>query len=204
VLIRVWCPPIYFILLQIESYYYTPFLVYIVASAAWFTVLTCWMRSNSANLKKFAWGVSGGSLTGYQNFLKDSLTLLKAKESVPVELLFGLVVGAIMTSFCGLLLLTACMKRYDATYSSTMFVGSFVIAASIMSAVHYDTFHHLSSRDLFLYPTGLVILMSGVFLLIRERKQQTRPIRRIPSAASIGSVRVQCVLRPLPNIHFGD
>jgi hypothetical protein len=36
-----------------------------------------------------------------------------------------------------LLCLSSCMKRYDATYSAAMFVVSFVISASLMSAVHY-------------------------------------------------------------------
>jgi uncharacterized membrane protein len=74
---------------------------------------------------------------------------------------------AILTAFGGLLLLTACMKRYDATYSAAMFVGSFVIMASIMSAVHYNTLQHLDGVvSLIFYPTGLAILMSGVYMLI--------------------------------------
>jgi glucose uptake protein GlcU len=79
-----------------------------------------------------------------------------------------------LTAFGGLLLLTACMKKYDATYSAAMFVGSFVITTSIMSAVHYDTFDHLNDiENLILYPTGLVILMVGVCLLVMERKNDS-------------------------------
>jgi uncharacterized membrane protein len=82
-------------------------------------------------------------------------------------LLSGLIAMAILTAFGGLLLLTACMKRYDATYSAAMFVGSFVIMASIMSAVHYNTLQHLDGVvNLIFYPMGLAILMSGVYMLI--------------------------------------
>ena len=83
-----------------------------------------------------------------------------------------MVILAIGTAFAGLLFLTACMKRYDATYSSAMFVGSFVVSASIMSAIHYDTFQHLQSLwNFVLYPAGLVILMAGVYILVVETKE---------------------------------
>jgi hypothetical protein len=70
----------------------------------------------------------------------------------------------------GLLLLTACMKRYDVTYTSSMFVGSFVMSASIMSCIHYDTFQHLHGQTInfIMYPMGLVVLLSGVYVLIWE------------------------------------
>ena len=79
---------------------------------------------------------------------------------------------AVVTSFGGLLFLTACMKRYDATYSAAMFVGSFVVAASIMSAIHYDTFQHLQhAHQLALYPAGLLVLVVGVYLLLFPTEQ---------------------------------
>ena len=59
------------------------------------------------------------------------------------------------------------MKRYDATFSAAMFVGSFVLSASLMSAVHYQTFQHLSGFwNWVFYPLGLFILMIGVNLLV--------------------------------------
>lgn len=62
------------------------------------------------------------------------------------------------------------MKRYDATFSAASFVGSFVVSASIMSAVHYHTFDHLSGlADWILYPGGLLVLMSGVIILVIEK-----------------------------------
>jgi drug/metabolite transporter (DMT)-like permease len=136
-----------------------------------------WMyhRSVSPTLKRFAWGVSSGSITGLQNFLKDSSTLLKADrapgQGLPWYLpLFAIL--AIVSAFSGLLLLTACMKRYNATYSSAMFVGSFVVSASIMSACHYSTFAHLETLwNKILYPAGLLILMGGVLMLVKETKE---------------------------------
>lgn len=121
-------------------------------------------------LRRFAWGSCGGAITGMQNFLKDSLTLFNEKDSndnpwmVPF---FFTMAGA--SAFIGLLFLTACMKRYDATYSAASFVGSFVVSASIMSAVHYHTFHSLLHIwNLILYPFGLLVLIVGVYILVRE------------------------------------
>jgi hypothetical protein len=136
-----------------------------------------WMhhRSVSPTLKRFAWGVSSGSITGLQNFLKDSSTLLKATRAPGQGLPWYLPLLAILaigSAFSGLLLLTACMKRYDATYSAAMFVGSFVISASIMSAAHYSTFAHLETLwNKILYPCGLLILIGGVLMLAKEKKE---------------------------------
>jgi len=138
---------------------------------AWMMLLWRWMTSAShPTMRRFSWGVAGGSITGLQNFLKDALTIAKSKEirqMLPLVLVFiGL---AIFVAFTGLLFLTACMKRYDATYSSAMFVGSFVVSASIMSAIHYSTFRHLDSVvNYVMYPLGLLVLMGGVYLLVRE------------------------------------
>ena len=126
-----------------------------------------------------------------QNFLKDSLTILKAsKQQQQDELsitrlltstttsssgstihwsfyVFLALAGA--TALAGLLVLTSCMKRYDATYSAASFVGSFVVSASIMSVVHYNTFQELNSLvNYILYPTGVCILMLGVYVLVQD------------------------------------
>ncbi len=128
--------------------------------------------SKSLILRRFAWGSCGGAITGAQNFLKDSLTILKdcTRQQVEVPLLFYVfVVSAAGTAFAGLLVLTACMKRYDATYSAASFVGSFVVSASVMSTVHYNTFMELEGLvNYILYPLGLVVLMIGVCLLVRD------------------------------------
>lgn len=76
---------------------------------------------------------------------------------------------AAATSFTGLLFLTVCMKKFDATFSSAMFVGSFVVSASFMSAVHYSTFQGLEGLiNYIMYPFGLLVLMTGVGILLRN------------------------------------
>lgn len=173
--------------LQRSSYEEPLFVVYFVVMALWMMLLALWMRNGSATLRRFAWGVSGGSLTGLQNFLKDALTVTKATKTQAQNseaylqdgeqpshfLLLAIFVGmAIVAAFGGLILLTACMKRYDVTYSAAMFVGSFVLSASIMSVIHYDTFAHLHSVSSYvMYPTGLVILIGGVYMLVQESKE---------------------------------
>jgi hypothetical protein len=146
---------------------------------AWMMVLMFVIRNegSSPKLKRFAWGVAGGSVTGFQNFLKDALTVLKASSAtstkvpvlgipMPPMLFFVLMAGAISAAVGGLLILIQCMKRYDATYSSAMFVGSFVVSASIMSAVHYGTFANLHGLlQYVLYPVGLILLLIGIVLL---------------------------------------
>jgi hypothetical protein len=106
-----------------------------------------------------------------QNFLKDSLTLFNnasgsSSDSWMLPFFFTMA-GA--SAFTGLLVLTACMKRYDATYSAASFVGSFVVSASLMSAVHYHTFQELDNLvNFILYPVGLLVLVVGVYILVRE------------------------------------
>jgi hypothetical protein len=132
------------------------------------------MNQGSPALKRFAWGVAGGSVTGLQNFLKDSLIVLKATRQqhgshhIPWWF-YLLVVMAIISAFTGLCLLTACMKRFDVTFSSAMFVGSFIVSTSIMSVTHYGTFENLQTvwSDV-MYPVGLVVLMIGVVLLAHD------------------------------------
>lgn len=164
---------------QRQSYREVFFLTFIALATLWILALArIILYSPSDACRRFAWGVSGGSVTGFQNFLKDALTVFKAsaqnKSNVdttpqqprPYGLLALLVGLSAATAFGGLLLLTSCMKRYDATYSSAMFVGSFVIMASVMSVVHYDTLNHLDGViNLVLYPIGLCILMLGVYIL---------------------------------------
>jgi hypothetical protein len=161
-----------------------------------------WHCPEDSMLRKMAWGSVGGryvhatahftccfdalflshtpsfclrSITGFQNFLKDALTIfdiwIKSGSSsyLPPEFFLFLFL-AVLTSFAGLLCLSSCMKRYDATYSAAMFVVSFVISASLMSAVHYHTFEHLDGiTNYIMYPLGLVILLLGAFILVKPR-----------------------------------
>lgn len=154
------------------SYRKPAFLVYFAGLAVYLLMLLYWIRfCESHVLKRFAWGCSGGAITGAQNFLKDALIVLHATptgQRVPVlfVVFLGLAGG---TAFAGLLLLTACMKRYDATYSAATFVGSFVVSASIMAIVHYDTFGELDGiLNYVMYPFGMTVLMLGVYGLVRE------------------------------------
>jgi drug/metabolite transporter (DMT)-like permease len=161
----------------IASYEDIYFQMYFVCMILWIGGL-CYIvqtRSSTDAMTRFSFGVLGGSFTGFQNFLKDSLTIIKAvvhsdnhgNHSSYPWVLYLLLLCAAGSSFVGLLFLTACMKRYDATFSSAMFVGSFVISASIMSAVHYHTFQHLQGIvNWILYPTGLLILMIGLGVLV--------------------------------------
>ena len=157
---------------QKKSYEELAFIFYFVGLATYIVLMICWINySENPNLRRFAWGCSGGAITGAQNFLKDSLTIFKSidPQHKPPLLLYPLILLAGTTAFVGLLLLTACMKRYDATYSAAAFVGSFVVSASVMAAVHYNTFAQLDGIvNLILYPSGIIMLMFGVYLLVRE------------------------------------
>jgi drug/metabolite transporter (DMT)-like permease len=155
-----------------RSYLDPRFLAYLVGITLWMILLCYWINfSTSLSLRRFAWGVSGGSITGIQNFLKDTMTILKSNDNLPWYCPVFLML-AIAIALFGLLMLTACMKRYDVTYSSAMFVGSFVLSASAMSATHYNTFENLEdSINYILYPTGIFVLMFGVFILAYESKK---------------------------------
>ena len=70
------------------------------------------------------------------------------------------------TVFIGLLLLVQCMKSYDDTHTSSMFVGSFVTSTTIMSATHCNTFDHLCCYSNFiLHPASVIMLLFGIFTL---------------------------------------
>ena len=165
----------------VASYRDPAFLAYLAALAAWMAALGGIMyrgrggrgggdHGGGGRWQRLAWGASGGSITGLQNFLKDALTCAKASSGGRVPgTAFVLALLAALSSFSGLLFLVGCMRRYDATYSSAMFVGSFVVSASLMSAVHYATFRMLAGWwNYVLYPAGLLILMGGVAILVED------------------------------------
>jgi len=161
------------------------FIAFLIAMAIWMTLL-CYFKNTSGTspkLRRFAWGVSGGSITGLQNFLKDWLTTIKILSDPSSSISLGLnsttmlllimATCAIASSLSGLLLLTACMKRYDATYSSSMFVGSFVISASIMAAVRYHTFSNLETVwNWIFYLLGLSVLLGGIAILATQEHKE--------------------------------
>ena len=189
----------------IASYHQPSFHIFIIFMILYLLQLSIfiWIFPKNSLLKKVAWGSIGGTITGFQNFLKDALTIYQlannssnmnnnsisnygvgSDDSLP-STFFLFVVLAMATSFIGLLCLASCMKRYDATYSAAMFVTSFVLSASIMSCVHYHTFEHLDGNiNYFMYPIGLLTLFMGAFILVK------------PSAVTSGS---HCLLLNIPD-----
>mmetsp|Transcript_19180 Transcript_19180/g.47743 ORF Transcript_19180/g.47743 Transcript_19180/m.47743 type:complete len:382 (-) Transcript_19180:91-1236(-) len=169
---------------DVEKSYRNPALVaYFFGLTIYAMLMAYWINfSESFILRRFAWGCTGGAITGTQNFLKDCLTVIKAsdpQQGLPL-VFYPLFVLAGTTAFVGLLFLTACMKRYDATYSAASFVGSFVVSASIMAAVHYDTFAQLNGLlNYVLYPFGIIVLMIGVYLLVKESSGSSQEVYSI-------------------------
>mmetsp|Transcript_22455 Transcript_22455/g.26018 ORF Transcript_22455/g.26018 Transcript_22455/m.26018 type:complete len:417 (-) Transcript_22455:199-1449(-) len=160
----------------VQSYQELSFQMFFVGMTIWMLFLTYLMiYKPTPKLCRFAWGVSSGSITGFQNFLKDTTSIVKACESEGVGLpwyFYLMVCLSGFTAFTGLLFLMICMKRYDATFSSSMFVGSFIISASIMAAIHYDTFQHLQGLvNYIMYPAGLGILMIGLNILVQDTEE---------------------------------
>ena len=164
-----------------RSYSEPAFIIYLVGISFWMALLMYWVHySTSVLVKRFAWGVAGGAVTGIQNFLKDTLTIIKAREGIPWYFPVFLMLS-IGVAFGGLLLLTACMKRYDVTYSSSMFVGAYIVSASVMSAAHYNTFANLETLiNYFMYPIGLLILMAGVWILVKETEEECVEVHPSP------------------------
>lgn len=147
------------------------------ATISYFSLLAAYLlvlwyliaKAKSPAWQRFAWGSCGGAITGPQNFIKDSLTVLKAVTSTPARIPWFfplLIIAACATAFVGLLLFTAAMKRYNATYCAAAYVGSYVMSVSVNSAMHYHTFASLPGtwNDI-MYPFGLLVLMAGVCLL---------------------------------------
>ncbi len=165
----------------IQSYLDPAFCVFMISMFSIITMLHLIIKHfpKTSLLKKMAWGSVGGSITGFQNYLKDSLTIFKAtrRDGGPLPALFYLLFAlAIITGFVGLLCLSACMKRYDATYASAMFVVSFVITASTMSAVHYHTFADIGAeRAIVMYLIGLGVLIYGATILVRPKAAACLP-----------------------------
>ena len=159
----------------IASYVDPSFVVFMFAMFSIITTLLLIIRHfpTTSLLRKVAWGCLGGAITGFQNYLKDSLTIFKETREdggILPPMFFILFILAMTTGFAGLLCLSACMKRYDATYASAMFVVSFVITASSMSAVHYHTFAGIDGeRAIVVYLFGLSVLIYGATILVKPQ-----------------------------------
>ena len=78
---------------------------------------------------------------------------------------------AIFVGVAGLIFLSHCMKRFDATYSASMFVVSYIISATIMSSIRYDMFDRINgATQLILYPLGMSTLLVGVYFLMVDKQ----------------------------------
>ena len=163
-------------IMEVQQEYSDPgFIMYIIAMVGWILVLASYILFGRSNDSRFAWGVIGGSVTGIQPFLKDALAVLSGlqRRNVPIADyplgLFVLLVLAGVIPLLGLALLMQCMKRYDASYTSSMFVGSMIVSVSVMSAVRYNTFDNLEGIwNAIMYVLGLCVLSSGCAVLACE------------------------------------
>ena len=63
------------------------------------------------------------------------------------------------------------MKRYDATYSASMFVVSYIFSATVMSIIRYNMFDRINGPlQLTFYPLGMAILFGGVYFLMVDKQ----------------------------------
>lgn len=158
-----------------QAYLEPEFLTYCIGMLGWMVLLVGLINSSHSSEQRFAWGVIGGSVAGIQPFIKDALAVVSGlqQDKVPLEQypsgLFVLLILAGILPLIGLVLLMQCMRRFDASYSGSMFVGSMIVSVSVMSAVRYHTFEHLDGfSDAVLYVLGLCILTSGCVVLACE------------------------------------
>ena len=112
--------------------------------------------------------------------LQDALDLVATSDrfhwQVPLFVLLAIAVGV-----SGLAFLSHCMKRFDATYSASMFVVSYIISATVMSMVRYHMIDRLKAQgpvQMTLYPLGLAILFGGVYFLMVDKQVRMRKKRR--------------------------
>jgi len=156
-----------------EQYREPQLLAYFGGVLIWVSILALVINRGSSGWRRFAWGLIGGSVTGVQNFIKDSLAVVHGLDGshFPPQLFLMLLMAGLLP-LTGLLLLMQCMKRFDALYSASMFVGSLVVSSSIMAAVHYHTFDNIDRIGLFFYPVGLLTIISGTVVLAVESYQR--------------------------------
>jgi len=154
---------------QRESYAEPAMYFYFASVLLW--LFGMWYGINVSQnpaFQRFAWGVTGGTLTGIQCFVKDALTILSLTSSIwrlPWIFYVLLFLGIAMAAG-GLAVSTLCMKRFDATYCSAMNAAALVLSATVMGAVHYDDFGNLDSvHSYVLYPLGLLIILWGLYVL---------------------------------------
>ena len=157
----------------VASYHDPAFIVYMILMFTFIALLLLIIRNypTTSLLTKMAWGSLGGAIVGFQNFLKDAMTIFTVATSEGDRLpaiFYLLFILAVATAITALMCISASMKRYDATYASAMFVASVVISTSLMSAVHYHTFEEIEGAgDIIMYLLGLAVLIYGATILVR-------------------------------------
>ena len=132
----------------------------------------CDNNSNFFPIINLPRGTTSGVFCGSPNFLKDALSIAKAcrasNQALPWYFYLFAILAAVL-GIIGMFVLNRCMKIYDATFSVSMFVGSLIISVSIMAEIHYHTFEHLTGWiGYIMYPTGLVVLLIGIYLLVSD------------------------------------
>ena len=161
---------------QVRQAYMEPeFISYIIGMFGWLFLLGGMICFGSTTDNRVAWGLVGGSVTGVQPFIKDALAVVTGLriDRIPISdyprEIFVLFLLSAVIPLVGLALLMGCMKRYDATYSSSMFVGSMIMSVSVMSAVRYKTFEHIDCMwSATMYVFGLCVLVGGTVILACE------------------------------------
>ena len=154
----------------ITSYTETATILYFVVLGLYLALCFYWIhRSDNSQLQQIAWGTCGGTITGPQCFIKDALIIVQDVTGKGDPIPWFLPIMILCAAACaitGLFLESKCLKRYNATFSEAGFVGSFVVSSSINAAAHYHTFENLPTLlNVILYPFGLIVLVTGVFIL---------------------------------------
>ncbi|GMH74050.1 hypothetical protein TrST_g7583 [Triparma strigata] len=155
---------------RFNDIYRSPKMVgYFIGFGVFYIAVTLGCKSPIPAVEKFCWGVSGGSIAGLLLFIKDSLSLFKSESPWHWQIWLFLS-GAMFVGLYGIRCLSFCMKRYDTTYSATMFVVSYIFSADIMSLIRYDIYKNMeSTAQKVLFPVGMIILLGGVAILMTEK-----------------------------------
>jgi hypothetical protein len=154
-----------------DAYSKLDLLIFFVVFFFLYIFITWCKTSKNADISKIAWGLSGGSISGLLCFIKDALSLAAAdgvSRPFATWQIWLMIYGALFTSVVGVMNLSQCMKRYDATYSASMFVGSYVTSATSVSIIRYNILDRLAYWQLIVYPLGLVILFIGIAIFVMD------------------------------------
>lgn len=132
----------------------------------WFLAVVA-IRSKDFRWRRAAWGISCGTVLGWNAIVtKDTVTVLQSVKSLGFwnwpPVLFQLGAVSILLFLVGILLLVFSMRWFDATSLASLIVGSVIFSTSVVSAVHYNTFAHLTRTDAVCYLVGLALVLTGL------------------------------------------